>query len=321
MRVAYIINQNNPYTYAGITVANGFRNAFLNLGHVFEYFDIKALKSEFWKKKEFNRLLSYDPDLIFASVDDLNILNLKLLPPTKFVLWGAFYKECNYEGQAQTVLKRTKRKLNDFSNKHHIIIWAQHSEQLIEDFFSGYRNELGLKIIQLMHCADDGKIQQPQLHSDYDFLWIGNISHRLETYKEFIEPLKTITANYKEYTEHNKIAPEEVENQALYKKAFLSPNVHTKAQIQFNMGLNERVFSSSLMGGFQICDNNLAKNYFQSDELIVLSRKDEFIDAFYYYKDHPSMRLEMILKMQQNILKNHTYKNRIAQIFDVMELT
>lgn len=317
-KIAYIYQTDNRWGYAAKTVANGFKNAFVEKGDHFRFFDINAFKSSFWPTEKI-KLRNFSPDIIFTSVENIPLLPLNILKPTALVLWGSFYSPCDYEPQIHAIDERTKQVLNKYSSKHNILIWSQHSEDINEQFFNGYHKELGLKFIQLLHCADKTKHTNAILTPEFDFLWIGNTSHRLSTYQSFIEPLKKEYKNYLEYTEHNSIDPETVELEKLYSRSYITPNVHTAAQIKFNILLNERVFTSSMLGGFQICDNLLARQYFNEEELIIATDSDDFIEKTRYYISHPEERLKMINQMQINLLNNHTYFNRIEDIISALE--
>ena len=153
-------------------------------------------------------------------------------------------------------------RLKRYSSRHDILICSPYNEQINERFFSGYETELGLKVIQLLHCTNKTKLAEPMLRPEFDFLWVGNTTRRITTYKSFIEPLKKESNNYLEYTQHNMISPEIAEAEKLYSRAYITPNLHTDAQIKHNMLLNERVFTAAALGGFQICNNPLARKYF-----------------------------------------------------------
>ena len=110
------------------------------------------------------------------------------------------------------------------------------------------------------------------------------------------------------------IDPERIESKQYYSRSFITPNVHTEAQIKNKILLNERVFSSSILGGFQICDNVLARKLFREDELVIATDSEDFLEKARYYITEPEKRTAMIERIQENILKNHTYFNRIDQI-------
>lgn len=318
MKIAYVYQMDNRWGYAAKTVASGFKNAFVERGDTFEFFDIHKLTHSFWPLEKL-KLVNYAPDIIFASVENVPFLPLNLIKGTSLVLWGSFYSPCDYEAQIHGISEQTKKALNKHSAKHNILVWSQHDQLINEKFFSGYQKELGLKFIQLLHCADKTKYTQPVLSPEFDFLWVGNVSHRLTTYKSFIEPLKKELTNFLEYTEDNKIDPEIIETKQFYSRSFITPNVHTEAQIKYKILLNERVFSSTILGGFQICDNPLARNFFNENELVIATEPNDFIEKAHYYITHPDDRIKLIKEMQSNILKNHTYFNRVEAILKALE--
>jgi len=314
-KIAYIYNINNKYSYAAKTVANGFKNAFIDRQDSFRFFDLEKLQYSFWPGEKL-KLINYAPDIIFASVENLPYIPLKLLKSTSLVLWGAFYSACDYEPQIHTLSEDIKQRLNKYSDKHNILIWSQHDESINEQFFSGYKRELGLKFTQLLHCADKTMFTKPVVNPEFDFIWVGNIGHRVSTYKSFIIPFKEAFNNFLEYSEHNMINPATIERKQYYARSFITPNIHTEAQIKYNILLNERVFTSSMMGGFQICDNILARELFTEDELIIATKSEDFLEKAHYYISHPDERMKMITKMQENISNNHTYFNRIDKILE-----
>jgi hypothetical protein len=316
LKIAYIYHVNNRYSYAAKSVAEGFKNAFEFKGDHFKAIDSDKLSKRFSLEKM--RLVNFEPDIIFAAMTDLPHIPIKFLKNAKLVLWGMFYKPCDYEKQIDNLTADQKKLLVKYSLTNDILVWSQHDDEINNTFFSGYEKELGLKFTTLLHCADHTQYIEPVLQPDYDFLWIGNTWHRMDTYQAFIEPLKAKYSNYLEYTEKNLITPGEIHAKKLYQQSYFAPNIHTKAQIDHQILVNERVFSASMMGGFQICDNILAKEYFNADELLVAESKDDFFDHINTFQKEPEKRLEMIKKMQAKILKEHTYRNRIDQILKAL---
>ncbi|TKC02909.1 glycosyltransferase family protein [Pedobacter frigoris] len=313
MKVAYIYNINNTQDYATKTVVDGFKNAFTERKDTFRIFDLIKLKSSFWPHEKL-RLITYAPDVIFTDVENVSNIPLSLLKNTKLVLSGSFYSSCSYLPKTLAVTAKTKQVLNKYSTKHNILIRSPYDESFNERFFGGYQKDLGISVMQSLHCADSAKYSAPLLNPEFDFLWVGDIGTRTTTYKAFIQPLKTTFSNYLEYNEHNMINPRTIESKGYYSRSFITPNIHTEIEIKNRMLLNEMVFKSSMLGGFQICDNPLAGELFQEDELIITTNGDDFLEKAHHYISHPDKRMEMIKKMQENILKNHTYSNRIDQI-------
>lgn len=314
-KIAYIFDSGNLQTFAGKTIARGFKNALLANGDECVFFDSNQLSTDKFNAER-RRLVQYDADFVFTSVENIHSLPQQLNGNTKLVLWGQFYDPCSYEPQIHHLLEPTKRMLQQLSKKFDILIWSQHDDAINERFFSGYQKELGLKFVQLLHAADQSTYVAPNDEtSRYDFMWVGNIGHRKQIYDAFVAPLKHLTSSYLDFNEHNRVDPEIIDFNQLYRKSLVIPNIHTTAQIAHRILLNERVFTSTIKGGFQLCDNTLARKYFPDDQLIIAETPDEFQEKFMYFKTNPAERLPYITKMQANILQNHTYHNRIQTIY------
>lgn len=317
MRIAYVFDLNNNITFAGKTVAEGFQHAFLDLKHTFRFFDSRRLDRSTLYKSAF---IIFNPDLIFCSVEDLKSIPLNILKNKKLVLWGQFYERVHFEEQVVQIAKDTKRLLSKFRDRHDILIWSQHDEEINNRFFSGYTHELGLKFIQLLHAADTRYQRDPNFDWDFDFFWAGNVAHRADTYQKWIEPLKKIFTNYRIHTEHNQISPKDIMQKKYYARSFMSPNIHTEAQIQHRILVNERLFTSSLSGAFQICDNILARKYFSEDQLVICKNGEDILGYAQYFAKHADKRLKMIQSMAETIKTEHTYHHRIKQIFAAFEM-
>jgi glycosyl transferase family 1 len=316
-KIAYVYNQGFRKNYAAISVAQGFANAFMEMGFEFKTFDITRLKLSFVTGAK-RDIIAFAPDIIFTSVENIHYLPLDKLNNCNLVLWGQFYEPCDFEKQIVAISRDTKNKLIRYRDKHRILIWSQHSDIINERFFKGYQNELGLEFVQLLHCADKNQFAEPVSEPVFDFIWIGNTGHRKDVYNRVILPLKKASSNFVEFTEYNPISPNQIFEKKYYSNAQIAINVHTKAQLEHSILLNERVFSSSFQGGFQICDNLLARQYFAEDELAIAGETSDYNDLLIFYKNNPEVRVAMIEKMQQKIQKFHLYEHRVNQVIDIL---
>lgn len=316
-KIAYIYETASGSDYIARTAANGFKNAFVEMGDSFRFFDLDKLKISYWPAEKI-KLTKFNPDIIFTAVENVRYLPLNILPPASLVLTGAFYSPCNYDDRIRVLTEKAKKVLNRYSSRHNILICSPYNEEINAQFFSGYETELGLKVTQLLHCVNQEKFREPILQPEFDLLWIGNTTRRLAGYTSLIAPLKKEFGKFLEYTQHNMIDPEIVESENLYARACILPNLHTDAQLKYNMLLNQRLFTTAVFGGFQICNNAFARKYFKEDELVIASESSDFIEKTHHYISHPEERRLMIKKMQDNLLKNHTYFNRVNQIMTAL---
>lgn len=313
MKAAYIFDVRNRYSHAAKTVANGFKNAFLDRRDTFSFFDIMRMKGSFGFYEKI-KLLHFSPDVIFTSLENIHFLPGNLPVNVKLVLWAPFYQPCHYEPQIHSITDETKKLLHKISFKNDLIVWSQHDDEINERFFSGYQKEMGLKFVQLLHAADKTKCTNPSLLPELDFVWVGNIGHRRYRYESFINPLKNHYKNHVEFTENNTGDPGYIESKQLYKRSLVAPNIHTDAQVNYQILINERVFTATILGGFQICDNPLARKYFKEDELLIAQNSNQLMEYVEFFRKNPEQRIPLIKKMQHNILQQHTYHHRIKSI-------
>src|SRR5690606_37381200 len=115
---------------------------------------------------------------------------------------------------------------------------------------------------------------------------------RRDRYEKWIGPLKQKYTNYIDYNEYNMVEPIFIESGHFYQRSLFAPNIHSTAQVENKILLNERVFTSSVMGGFQICDNPLARKYFTEEELVIAKTPEEVIDFSEYFKKNIEKRSE-----------------------------
>jgi hypothetical protein len=314
--VAYILDI-NKYNTAGLSIAEGFKYAFNANGFNCKLFDIKDFKKSFFFIDRSRKFEQFLPGVVMTSVDMLEYLPLKKMLPTIFFLWGQFYKPSSFEDQIVTISDSTKALLNSFKDRHRFVVWSQHSNEINESYFQGYSSELGLEFIQLIHCADERLFTPPSETNNFDFVWIGNINHRKADYEKYVTPLKQLTTNYKELTDSAGYTSFEVKKKS-YSASILSPNVHTKAQRDHQIVLNERVFAATLAGGFQICDINLARTYFAPEEMQIAQNPSEYFEICEHFLKYPDQRIDYILRGQSKILEEHTYSSRVKYLISLI---
>lgn len=118
--------------------------------------------------------------------------------------------------------------------------------------------------------------------------------------------------------------PPEEENQ-LYSSAKICVNIHERGEhIKNHVILNERTFKIAACGGFEICDFvPPLRRYFAEDEMVMADEKNgdwvkDWFKKIDYYLKHDAEREEIGKKGTTRALKDHTYKNRVALIFDLL---
>jgi spore maturation protein CgeB len=102
----------------------------------------------------------------------------------------------------------------------------------------------------------------------------------------------------------------------IYASATVSINVHEAYQKKFGGECNERTFKVPLCNGFQITDDVACiRKYFQEDKEIVIARDDDdYIEKLRYYLKNPQKRDAIIKAGKKRVLAEHTYHHRVETI-------
>jgi len=106
----------------------------------------------------------------------------------------------------------------------------------------------------------------------------------------------------------------------IYANAAVCPNVHTEQQVKLNALINERSFMISLCGGIQISDNPLTGRYL-SDSSEFASSITDYINKVIKSIECQHDRFDRIRVGVKHVANNHTYFNRLRDLFDVAAFT
>ena len=105
------------------------------------------------------------------------------------------------------------------------------------------------------------------------------------------------------------------EGNRLFASSKVCPAVSEPHTTQYGVDIPERVFKIPLSGGFTICDkvHDFAR---LSGGVIPMAKDDkEWFDLIEYYLKHDDERAELAKKQFTHIMSNHTYYDRMANLF------
>lgn len=112
---------------------------------------------------------------------------------------------------------------------------------------------------------------------------------------------------------------------ALYSSAKICINIHSRGEeIRDYVILNERTFKIPACGGFEICDFvPPLRNYFTEDEMVMADDKHgdwvkDWFEKIDYYLKHDDERKAIQERGAARALRDHTYLNRVHQMFKVL---
>lgn len=304
----------------------GWRNAFLALGDAFEVLDPAA--------PDFDaRVRSSDCDLILTASGE----GIRRLPTEFLNERGVVVVVNGLPFNAWHVSPEIQAPCADGDEVRHLarldrkLVWSQWSPEFVVAFFSGYE-ALGIPVLALPY-AGDVTICPPTLRTldeiADDLVFIGNLKHRRRGNLALFRRLLALTprerirvhggADWRRLlgVEASPTAPG-MEIMDFYRRALVSPNIHTVRQRVEGSQVNDRCFQIPAAGGFQICDTPLIRDFFDASEVVLAETEDDFVEKTAHYLRHPEETLPFSANAARRVRRDHSHFNRIAAIFEAL---
>jgi spore maturation protein CgeB len=329
--------------YAQRTIFNGFKNAFVDLGHEF-----KALTAD----DDLSEVLKvFRPDIFITASHFLYRKNIDydllkkyrdqgLVVFTKIDFWNSPHsakriseaKGMKEDGEVVRLIKN--HLLGDIF--FHVV--EQGDKRM-----DGFKEETGYEYHTIPLAAD--KIL---LKNSFDEKFVSDVSFigtylpaKKKAFSELLFPLKkvhTLRLYGQDWTVYDRARgwvarfgqffnvpyvrdvqkPKlQLDDEAkIYSSSTVSINLHEEHQREFGGDCNERTFKIPLCGGFEIVDDVACiHKYFEVDkELIIAKDKKDWFEKIDFYIQNPDARLPIIQAGKVRVLKDHTYHNRVEQI-------
>jgi len=341
MRIVYEIP--SPETvYAERFIYEGYRDAFLDLGHEFK---------PFTSSDNLERLLSeYQPDIFIYSLNrfHLKFLDLKLLKKYRgegLVLFchTPSWKEqtsqfggSNLEGDSYLVdlirsglagdiffhwLEQDDPSMEGFTETtgypFHTILLAANTKKYFYEYDPKYQSDISFVGSLLPTKVEFVKKHVFPLMRKYDVKIYGSdwtlgdrVLGKVQKVGQYfnIEPLKHV----------RKIKLPLDDERKVYSSSTISLNIHEDHQRKFGSDFNERTFKIIASGGFEICDNvRVIRKYFNENELVIAENTDDWFEKIDYYIRNPEERISIIEAGKEKVLREHTYHNRARQVIQL----
>lgn len=199
-----------------------------------------------------------------------------------------------------------------------------------------YMSHWGENDIDLIHVPVAGNMvtaMPPTCARLTDVAMVANFAHRPNIMKHLIEPLYRridllgyasqafgddiwakagLSHNGPLVADKNKLAH-------IYATARVCPNVHTEQQVLLQACVNERSFMIPLCGGVQVSDNPLISKYLE-EHCVVAASVTDFINKVTGLVEDQPQRFENIRAGVKHVADNHTYFNRLVDLFQAAGL-
>ncbi len=293
MKFVIVESFNHP-----IPTGLGFIEGLTQLGH-----EVYGLPTTHYS---INDLIDYTDCLIILGWPNTqNIIQFKnKFPETKIIVVGFGWNDVVLE-------------LKDYVN-----IWMEHTYK--HDLADEIYKQHGL-ILHHIPLGASLKFKPLGIEYQYDLSFIGKFGQQGHGYRyedKYLYPLmgKGLKGFYSGFNGYPTI-PHDALNE-IYNSTKININFHywyQKCQIndpQTTIDFNGRVFEIALAGGFQLCDHPYMEEYF--GEGIITSSKEKWEETFNFYLNNDEIRREISIKAHQNALQNHTWKNRMQQLINIL---
>jgi spore maturation protein CgeB len=167
-----------------------------------------------------------------------------------------------------------------------------------------------------------------------DVAMVANFGHRQDILKHLIEPLfkriDLLGYSYQAFGDglwqaaglnyNGPLLGDISKLSHVYATARVCPNVHTRDQVVQQACINDRSFMIPLCGGLQVSDNPLAEKYLGSHCKVAKSTTD-YMNLVIRSIEDQSSRMETIRSGAEYVSHNHTYFNRLNDLFEKMGIS
>lgn len=334
--------------YAQRTIYNGFRNAFLDMGHEFRPLTADDNSSEVFA--------TYKPNLFITSSffwyrKYLNLQELKhyreqgMFTLVKVDFWQsplskARVNEAPSLKNDKTVLELIRGNMLGDAYFHVV----EQNDPRMEGFEQGTGHKY-----HTIPLAADATLLHPMPGQQFaaDISYVGTyLSDKRDFFKKYVLPLAR-QYDLRLYGQDWTILDRgigwlqragqffnipglrslrkpklQLEDEAkIYASSTVSINVHEAYQRRFGGDCNERTFKIPLCGGFQVVDNVacIRKYFIPGIEVVIADNGDDWLEKIHHYLRHPEERLPIITEGRQRVLSEHTYHHRAAQMIDIKQ--
>ena len=316
-----------PDSYLARHFMLGWQNAFVAMGHDFVHADPA--------QDDLSKLLESTeaPLVMVGSGEGLLCLDLAQLKAcgARVAYNGLPANPQNASFDPHTPLADLAE-LDFLAQIEHKTCFSQHEPEYLEAYYGHYYAR-GIETLYLPYAADITLMADWEFNPtpEYDLVFVGNLAHRK---KGNIKPLRQIFSGlepsqllvYGDQTWQKcfgiktSLLTGEIDWRGLYQSAAIAPNLHSHRQKDRMIQVNDRCFHIAAYGGFQLIDHPLAAKFFGPDELAIALGPGDLVEQFFHYLDLPELRREMIQRARERISQDHSHFNRIAALFEALQI-
>jgi spore maturation protein CgeB len=287
-------------------------------------FNIAKNKDEFFEQKKLRlnkgyqkKYTEYQPDLVFVVRGSmLTKETLELMQTSKLVLWMM---------DSVFLVKET---LANIKMYHHIFLFEKVDIPRLE-------NEYGLQP-HFLPLSLDETVYFPllQQNKQIDILFVGALypervevlkrlikafpGKRIQIYGNYFSKLRNLKRYFfrddKKYFTNSILRPDQLN--VLYSKARVCINIHHSQSVY---GVNQRFFELTGAKALQVCDNRgFIKDNFDEKDVFIYNNEEELHTLVASALDPANDFSSAINSAYNNVIANHTFNNRIAELLSLI---
>lgn len=333
MKILYHIQHNNNL-YAARYIALGYRDAFIDRDHGFEFVTNRENISK--------RILEYTPDLFITSshsvcTDKINFSELNQFRSAGLCVAVQIDRLEFSEDHGHSLGRRPAILDLIRSDRFADIYFNYFQPEAMVDFelVTGQRHHTVLLAANRLYHYPQAS--DPALRSDAVFIG-ANLPRKRATFRRLLAPLvdkyqvriygpdwtfrDQVLGFMQRFSQYfnlrifdrlrSPVLTIDEERRA-YASTKIGINIHESQQRREGGDFNERTFKILACGTFELCDNiEVVRRYFAPDEL-VMARDNDWIKTFEYYIENEAERQMVQERGTRKVLAEHTYHNRVEQ--------
>jgi spore maturation protein CgeB len=345
MKVLFFVPHLNTI-YAGRTIYEGYKNAFLDEGHEFRFLSADDNQEEICN--------TFCPDILFTSVNSyiLRFLDLALIKKFKKKGLKVFVNVPFWRSPFTS--KRVNETPSLCNNRKHVSliksgdfgdVYYNISEQG-DPRMDGFEAETGYRHYTIPLAADKSVIFE-----EYNEKFVADISfigtnlpgrqdfmreqvfplgkmHKLKIYGQDWTFFSKMLGNVQRLGQYFNIPilknaqrpPLKLSDERkVYSSSTISINFHEDYQKRFGKDCSERTFKIPASGGFEIVDDVkcIGKYFVPNKEIVIAKNKKDWFEKIHYYLKNPEKRQPIIKAGKKRALKDHTYNNRVRNLLKI----
>jgi hypothetical protein len=210
--------------------------------------------------------------------------------------------------------------------KKYIDLWVEHNykHDLVDKLFK----EADMKLVHIPLATSINKFNKIDIPKIYDTSFIGQFGNTGHGYREqdyYLDPIinlkvKGFYSGFYNYPNINVNELNRIYNSTKINLNFHYPNQKIQSDQQTDsIDFNSRIFDIAISNNFQLCDHPNIHHIFEDG--IEHTSKEDWLDKFYYYLHNESDRLEMADKAYKICSIKHTWKARMVDFLEHMNIS